>query len=130
MVVCVDLDGMLLAFPDFFSHFFKAMQNEKDHPNQIGILTGRTESQKDELVKILEKMDIHPDFFIGMPDDLKKKDFPVGMFKAKVCNELGVDLLFDDFETDDPQMLADFFSMNQKTVPFTSFAYNPDKLKE
>jgi len=129
MVVACDLDGMLLAFPSFFSHFFKAMQNEEGHPNKIGILTGRAESQKEKMVEVLNKMDIHPDFFIGMPDDMREKEYPAGIFKATVCNELGVDLLFDDFETDDPQMLADFFSLNQKTVPFTSFAYDPDKVK-
>jgi ribonucleotide monophosphatase NagD (HAD superfamily) len=37
--------------------------------------------------------------------------------------EVGIDVLFDDFQCDDPKMLAEFFSINQTTIPFTSWAY-------
>lgn len=123
MIIAVDLDGMLLAFPDFFSGFFKTMQSNS---NAVGILTGRPESEKEEILKALAGIDIKPDFYIGMPDEMKKQDFPPGIYKATVCNDLKVDLLFDDFQTNDPKMLADFFSMNQTTVPFTSWAYKTD----
>jgi len=31
-------------------------------------------------------------------------------------------VLFDDVQCDDPTMLADFFSLNLTTIPFTSWA--------
>jgi hypothetical protein len=39
-----------------------------------------------------------------------------------VCNELGADVLFDDFQANDPRMLAEFFSLNTTTIPMTSWA--------
>lgn len=114
---------MLLAFPKFFSNFFAAMQAHDG--NRVGILTSRRASEKDQMLEILKQMNITPDFYVAMPDDMKDKDYPQGIFKGIVCNDLEVDLLFDDFLSDDPTMIADFFTTNQRTTPFTSWAYDP-----
>ena len=53
-------------------------------------------------------------FSFSKPDDL---DVPDGPFKATVCNELGIDDLFDDFEADNPAMLAGLISVAQKDGP-------------
>jgi len=114
-----DLDGMVFSFPSFFQSFVPAMQAAG---NKVGILTGRPESEKDMLIEQLKALAIAPDFFIGKPDD---SQLPNGVFKAIACRDLGIDILFDDFQCDDPKMLADFFSLNQKTIPFTSWAFQP-----
>lgn len=114
--VAVDMDGMLLANVSFFLVFFSAMQAQG---HQVGILTGRPESDKKENLKLLAGYGITPDFFVGKPDDPNLEN---GSFKAAVCTKLGIDVLFDDFEADDPQMLACFFSANQTTTPFTSWS--------
>lgn len=122
MIIAVDLDGMLFAFPDFFQKFFPAMQSQG---NKVGILSARPDGQKEEVTNFLKENGIAPDFFIGMPEDKRKEGFSQGIFKAVVCNELGVDILFDDFQYNDSQMLADFFTWNNKTTPFTGWAYRP-----
>ena len=111
---------MLLSFPAFFAEFCRCMQSGG---NKVGILTARSEDQKDTLLAQLADSGITPDFFIGKPNNLEVSD---GTFKALVCQELGIDLLFDDFEASDPSMLGDFFAANYSTVPFTSWAYNPE----
>lgn len=122
MIIAVDLDGMLLAFPEFFAHFFPSMQAAG---NVIGILTTRDDGKKDEILEELEsKLGIKPQFFITMPNSFED-EMSHGKFKAKVCNDLEVDILFDDFQASDNKMLAEFFSINQRTVPFTSWAYEP-----
>lgn len=125
-IVAVDCDGMLFSFPEFFAHFFNAMQASG---SSVGVLTARPDDQKEAILDALEKIGIKPSFFVGLPKDIEGKEISHGLFKAKVCNELEVDLLFDDFQTSDNAMLADFFSNNQKTVPFTSWAYTPDAHK-
>lgn len=87
--------------------------------HQVGILTGRPEADKDENLKLLAEYGIKPDFFVGKPDDSGLEN---GSFKAAVCTKLGIDVLFDDFEADNPQMLACFFASNQTTTPFTSWS--------
>lgn len=119
----VDLDGILISFPGYFQLFFKAMQGQGV---KVGIITARPASQKDDLRKELEKVGIKPDFFVAMPDNLKESNFPQGIFKGIVCTELKIDVLYDDFQASDPTMLGDFFTYNQGTIPFTSFAYKPE----
>ena len=119
LVVGVDLDGMLLAFMPFFKVFFACLQAGG---NKVGILTARPEHDKEENLAQLKDLGITPDFYVGKPDDT---NLPDGVFKAAVCTKLGIDLLFDDFESSNPQMLGDFFATNATTVPFTSWAYDP-----
>jgi len=116
MLIALDLDGIVFSYPGFFQTFAAAMQAAG---NKVGILTGRPQSQKDALLEQLKSLGIAPDFFIGKPDD---SQLPNGVFKAIACRDLGIDVLFDDFQCDDPTMLADFFSLNQQTIPFTSWA--------
>lgn len=127
MIVAWDLDGMLLAFPDYAKFFFKAFQ---DQGVKVGVLTGRPTKEKEMITKALEEVGIHPDFVTTMPDNLKVRSFPVGIFKGIVCTNLKVDVLYDDFESDDPTMMGDFFTYNQSTTIFTGFAYNPDPPKK
>jgi hypothetical protein len=119
MLLAIDVDGMLLSYPKFFQAFFPAMQAAG---SKVGILTGRPESQKDTLTEQLKALGIAPDFFVAKPDD---STLPNGAFKAIACRDLGIDVLFDDFQCDDPAMLAEFFSRNQKTIPFISWALQP-----
>lgn len=121
MIVAIDLDGMLLAFPDFFKTFVPAMQAGGC---KVGVLTARTEDEKDGIEEALKEGGFKMDFCVTKPSDFSSSD---GTFKAIVCKEFDVDILFDDFETNDPKMLADFFSVNTHTVPFTSWAYDPEK---
>lgn len=126
MIIAVDIDNTITAFPDLFKFFFKAYQ---DQGAKVGIITVRPEKDKEVVLKALEEIGINPDFFIAMPDKMRELEFSSGIFKALVCNYLGVDVLYDDFESDDNGMMGDFFTYNQKTKPFTSFAYNPEHSK-
>lgn len=126
MIVAVDYDQMITAFPEYFKVFFSAMQKAG---NKIGVLSGRKESERNEIEKTIDSYDIEPDFCILMTDDIAGK-YPVGIFKAKVCNYLGVDVLYDDFQYSDHAMLSDFFSINSTTIPMTSFAYQPESEEE
>jgi len=121
--VACDLDRTVFSFPKFFKDFFEAMQ--AGH-NKVGILTARGTSQKKELVEAVKTIGINPDFFITMPDDLRDTHMGVGIFKGKICKDLNIDILFDDFVYSDPKIIADFFSVNTTTIPFTSWAYKPD----
>jgi hypothetical protein len=123
MIVAVDLDGMLIAYPEYFKFFFKAYQSQGA---KVGILSARPASEKDFIEDALNKVGIKPDFVMLMPDDMKQRDVSPGIFKAIVCNELGVDVIYDDFQYDDNKMMGDFFTYNQRTKPFTSFAYDPE----
>ena len=120
MIIGCDLDGMLVEFPEFFQEFFKDFQKGD---NKIGIITYRPSEEREGILEYLTRLGIKPDFYIDRAGVVG--DTPPGVFKATVCNELGVDLLFDDFQSDDPNMLGDFFTHNVKTVPFTSWAYSP-----
>src|SRR6266566_4899474 len=115
MRIAVDLDGTILSFPDFFKEFFKAMQSTG---NSVGILTRRPDEESKKMIEVLASMGIKPDFYVGMPRGIDKKNYPAGIFKGIACKDLEIDVLFDDFESDNPQMLADFFSVNQHTEPF------------
>lgn len=127
MIIAWDLDGMLLAFPDYAKVFFEAFQKQGA---KVGILSGRPAKEKEAIEEALDEVGIEPDFVTLMPDKLKEMDFPVGIFKGIVCTQLEVDVLYDDFQSDDPTMMGDFFSYNQKTTIFTGFAYNPDPPKK
>ena len=118
MIIGCDLDGMLLRFPRFFQAFVPAMQHAGD---KVGILTGRPSSEVGTPTEQLKALGIAPDFFIAKPDDSTLCN---GVFKAIACRDLGIDVLFDDFQCDDPKMLAEFFSLNQTTIPFTSWSYS------
>jgi hypothetical protein len=117
--VACDMDGMLLAFPAFFQAFFPAMQAAG---HEVGILTGRPASENEQNLAMLKDLGITPDFYVGKPD---ATDLSNGSFKALACNALGIDVLFDDFECNDPAMLADFFSASPSTTCFTSWALLP-----
>src|SRR5947209_213184 len=119
MVCALDLDGMLFSFPEFFQVVIPCLQKAG---HKVGILTARKESHTKESLKALLELGIKPDFYIAKPDDV---ELPDGLFKATVCNEMEIDYLFDDFEADNPTMLADFFSVAKHTVPFTSWGYSP-----
>ncbi len=110
---------MAYLFPAFFVEFFTHLQEH----NEVGILTARSEEQKEEVLKQLESVGIKPDFYIGKPEQLK--GVPNGVYKGLVCKEADIDILFDDFDYSDEKMVADFFSVNSKTVPFTSWGYRP-----
>jgi hypothetical protein len=87
--------------------------------HKVGVLTANPNHDKENNLDLLAKLSIKPDFYVGKPDDLR--DYPDGIFKGKVCNELDIDVLFDDFNHNDDKMIADFFTINSKTIPFTSW---------
>jgi hypothetical protein len=87
LIVCVDLDGMLLAFPTFFKEFFTCLQAGG---NKIRILTARPEASKAQNLAQPNELGITPDFYVGNPDDADLSD---GVFKAVACNQLGFSLL-------------------------------------
>lgn len=92
----------------------------KDAGHKVGILTGESTSI-DDIKSVLSDLKIDADFIIQRPEDLK--DFPIGIFKGEICKKMGIDVLFDDFQCSDPTIISDFFSVNNTTIPFTSWAY-------
>jgi hypothetical protein len=121
LVIATDLDGMLYAFPRVLIPMFKELQKAG---NKVGILTAELDSNKDEIKDRMKELDFEPDFIITKPDALDK--LPNGIYKGKVCKDLGIDLLYDDFQYSSGTMIADFFSTNEgRTEPFTGFAYRP-----
>lgn len=119
MRIALDIDNNITAFPDYFILFTRAMQ-EAGH--EVGILTARLSNEKDQIAQGLHDMGIVPNFIITKPDEYDGK-VSNGIFKGVVCNEMDINVLYDDFECSDPKMLADFFSVNTKTIPFTGFGY-------
>lgn len=119
MRIALDIDNNITAFPDFFVQFTRAMQ-EAGH--EVGILTARLSHEKNQIAQDLHDMGIVPNFLITKPDEYDGK-VSDGTFKGVVCNEMGIEILFDDFESSNPVMLADFFSVNTRTIPFTGFGY-------
>jgi len=117
MVFCFDLDETIYSFPKFFSEFINGLQKLG---YKVGIMTANKERDKEANLKLLDKLSISPDFYIGKPDGFKGSN---GIFKGKACKELNVDVLFDDFEASDDKMIADFFTVNDNTIPFTSWGY-------
>jgi 3-deoxy-D-manno-octulosonate 8-phosphate phosphatase KdsC-like HAD superfamily phosphatase len=115
----IDLDGMLLSFPTFFTTFIPAMQAAG---HEVGILTGRPASEREQNLTMLTQLGITPSFYVGKPDHTTLED---GEFKALACTALAIDVLFDDFEHDDPAMLASFFSLCPTTTCFTSWTLPP-----
>lgn len=113
MVYAFDMDNCIVALPDFFKEFFNDLQHSN---NEVGILTARPDSKQDETLKYLEKVGIKPDFCISKPDKFEK--IPNGIYKAVACNKMGINVLFDDFEGDDPKVQEEFYKYNTSTVPF------------
>jgi len=122
MRIATDLDGMLFAFPKFLVPMFKELQKAG---NQVGVVSARLNSEREEMIDRIAELDWKPDFFINKPDDLS--EISNGVYKGKVCKDLDIDILYDDFEYSDPNMIADFFTTNLgRTEPFTGFAYRPE----
>lgn len=113
----VDIDLTIFSFPLFFKDFFDAFQSKGV---KVGIVTANHQDKKSKYLDTLEKIGIVPDFFIGVPEDNNNS---AGTFKGKVCKDLKIDVMVDDFHNNDPKMLADFFAVNHKTIPLTAFGY-------
>lgn len=99
MKVAIDLDGTAWKYQDYFRDLIK---NLRELGHTVGILTAHTkdiEEADKRLLKARGFSDI--DFFINKPDPntLSKQ------WKIKKCEEEGIDILFDDFDTDLPQVL-------------------------
>jgi phosphoglycolate phosphatase-like HAD superfamily hydrolase len=116
----VDLDGMLLAFPHVLIPLLATLQKAGA---RVGVLTARPDHEQEDIGKAAAEVGFTPDFVVCKPDDLAP--LPDGVFKAEVCTKLGIDVLYDDMESDNPTMIADFFAHNTHTVVFTSWAYQP-----
>lgn len=125
--VAVDIDGILSAYPEYFQFFIKAMQNAGA---KVIVLTARPSDELEELGEVFKKVDINPDYLITMPEKMKEMRFPPGIYKAFICKYLQINVLYDDFQSNDPEMISDFFEYNQDTIPFSSFAYDPNKDKK
>ena len=118
ITIAVDLDYTILAFPDFFKIFFLSLQKQG---HQVGILTARPSSYDNENKIFLEKIGFKPDFYLSKSEEYSS--MPVGMFKGIVCKTKNIDVIFDDFEHSNPKIVGDFFSVNEKTIPFTSWGF-------
>jgi|GEM_PF-3435838 len=116
--IAVDLDYTILAFPDFFKVLFEAFQKQG---HQVGILTARPSAYDDENKKFLSSIGFSPDFYISKSEEYSS--MPVGMFKGIVCKTKNIDVIFDDFEHSNPKIVGDFFSVNEITIPFTSWGF-------
>lgn len=118
LTIGIDIDGMLKSYPDFFETFIPAMQSTG---NKVGILTGRSEKDKEHIAAMFEEAGLKMDFYIFKPDEFKK--MPNGVWKAAMCRIFEIDFLYDDMQHNDPTFISDFSQTVGKTVLFTSFNY-------
>ena len=109
MKIAIDYDGTLIEHPDFYREFIVRMHWKG---NEIGILTGRPTETEDEDKERLALLGIKFGFFINtggfnnIERDLEywsktgdvnmDRDEIVCMFKARICVEEPIDVLFDD----------------------------------
>lgn len=119
-VIAVDIDGVLDVYGDFFQVSVPAWQAVGV---KVGIITSRLESDKSSVAAVLDQVKIKMDFLAFLPDEFANKGIPHGVWKAILCRVMKVDLLFDDFQRDDPTFIADFVEIAKGTKVFTPLEY-------
>ena len=100
MKIAIDLDGTAWKYPNYFRDLIK---NMRLLGHEVGILTAHTkriEGADKRLLKARGFSEI--DFFINKTD--AEKNIPSKEWKVKKCKEHNISILFDDFDTDLPQV--------------------------
>lgn len=120
MIIAIDIDGMLDRFGDFFQISIPAWQKAG---TKVGIITGRPDSNKEHIAKILEKVGIKMDFLLFKPDIFQDMNLPNGIWKGVLCRMMKVDILFDDLEHNDPVVITDFAQVAERTQILTPINY-------
>lgn len=89
MIVGIDMDGTITKHPELFRILVKGLQAEG---NSVHIITCRLEPEA--VVESLNALGIG---FDEVHTPVPEKDFmTVGEWKAEVCREVGVDIMFED----------------------------------
>lgn len=122
-VIATDIDGVLdmPILSDFFQISIPLWQKVGI---KVGILTSRPESDKQIVAKVLEKCKLKMDFLAFMPDEFKNQNLPPGVWKGVLCRLMKVDILYDDFQRDNPQFVADFVGIARDTQVLNPLSYN------
>jgi len=116
MKIACDIDGMVKSYPEFFQYLIPGLQSEGC---EVGLLTGIKEDQSEIVIDAFKKKGITLDFAYFKPEELNK--LPNGVWKAVICRYKKIDYLFDDFQHDNPEFVADFIeTIGDATVPFTT----------
>lgn len=113
MVVAIDLDGTSFAYPDLFAHLMRSLQAQG---HTVGILTAHHVSrQQEDLFQLFQLGFPKPDFYIGKHTD--ELSIPSKRWKPKVMHELGIEYLFDDYNSDEIKLISTKESLQDGTRP-------------
>jgi len=109
MRIAIDYDGTFMTHPELYTNLGNAFQ---EAGMMVGCMTGRCDDTKNEDFGRLFKHLFYPVFFFNSSEmnvhelEVEKKildgdlnmdrDELVCMFKARICHEKGIDILFDD----------------------------------
>lgn len=107
MKIAVDLDGTAWKHKKFFSEFVHAM---KDRGHTIGILTAHfSEIYAPRDLNLWREYGFpEPDFYIAR-DGEEEHEMLIGEWKRKMVRLHGIDVLFDDFGGNNPDIENTFF---------------------
>lgn len=109
MKIAIDYDGTWMEHTMVYCKLMKALQVDG---HQVGIMTGRLKDTYHEDLERITQRGLTPDFFYNTGDfdcaerELSywietgqvtaERDLVVCIFKARMCNDNGIDILFDD----------------------------------
>lgn len=114
MKIAIDYDGTIMAYPEHYKMLMAALRSAG---HEVGIVTGRPSATKFEDAKRIANMGIIYDFYYitdhnppiclfnhveevmesaAQEADFVSRDDAVCLWKARLCVEENIDILFDD----------------------------------
>ena len=109
MTVAIDYDGTLMKYPEMYGCLMRVFG---EAGIAVGILTGRGDETKADDILRIEAGGVSPDFYLttSLMNDSERliekmilheqinmdRDELVCIFKARICHEHDIDILFDD----------------------------------
>lgn len=117
MRIAIDLDGTAWLHREFFKSFTKAMKKDG---HEIGILTAHSHDYRNKDLDLWAKRGFPaPDFYISMGDEFEL----IGEFKRWAVDYHRIDVLFDDFGGNNPDIEKSF--MDKGELDFLVFKVIP-----
>ncbi len=100
MKIAIDLDGTAWKYQDYFRDLIRNLRNLG---HEVGILTAHSKDIEGADKRLLKARGFpEVDFFINKTN--KEKKLSSKEWKIKKCEEYDIDILFDDFDTNLPQV--------------------------